>query len=201
MYSLILDTSNRTLGVALVSRNRIVDSISFEAFRKQSELLIPEIKKLLTRNDLELSVIRKIYVSNGPGSYTGIRMSLAVAKTLAFANEVKIYLVSSLLAQVGYTELPTVSIIDARANRVYFGFFQGGLPLQEEMVLTLEEAKAFIEKLGDIDVISNSPLELFLNQSNSPKDGIIGISEVLKFQKSIKDPLRVEPFYFKDAVV
>lgn len=199
MYSLILDTSFKYLGVALLQDEVIIDQIYYEAFRKQSELLVVEINNILHKNNVKPQQIQKFYINNGPGSYTGVRMSLAVSKTFAFSQGSDVYLVSSLLAQVGLLKEKVVSLIDARANRFYFGVFENGKACEEERVLTIEEVKDYLLLNPTLPVYSNvliSGIEI-----KNPINPLGAIQSVIPLLKKEKDPLRVEPFYFKEAVV
>ena len=197
MYSLILDTSFKEIGVALYNGSERIDSVSYEAFRKQSEFLLVEIDKILRKNNVNPRNIRRIYVNNGPGSYTGIRMSLAVSKTFSFMFKTDVFLVSSLLAQVGYSRGTTISLIDAKADRAYFGLVKCGKVI-EEKVLFLSDVVLYVNAHRNFAVISNFSINGI--KSNQPKVGVDGIGEVLKKQKKESDSLRVEPFYFKEAV-
>src|SRR5574344_383746 len=96
MYSLLLDSSNRNLTVGLALDHKLVDEISYDAWQKQSELLVDEIDKIFKKHGIDKKAIGEVVVSKGPGSYTGVRISMAVAKTIVFALQVPLYLVSSL---------------------------------------------------------------------------------------------------------
>ena len=198
MYTLILDTAERNLGVLLAKNDKIVDYISYPAFRKQSELLVEELDRLMKKNEIEYNEIESIYINNGPGSYTGVRMSLAVAKTLSFIYPINVFLVSSLLAQTGLTKLRTLSLIDARAGRYYFAVYEKGVLKGEEKVISAEDLKKFLIKNRSIRVVSNSSLDGC--EIIEPLHGVLGIFEVLSLCDKVDDSLRVEPFYFKEAV-
>ena len=197
MYSLILDTSANELGVALYIEEKCLCHISFECFRKQSETLVSEIQKILIHKNVNPSLVSKIYVNNGPGSYTGIRMSLAVAKTFSFVFDTQIFLVSSLLAQTGYVSDETVSLIDARAGRCYFGISHRG-EVREQKVIHMEELREFLAQNPGIPIVGNFSLADRI--VIPPKTGIVGIGEILGAVSCENNPLRVEPFYFKEAV-
>ena len=96
MLSLILDSANKELGVAIAKDNEIIDEIKYDAWQKQSELMIPEIEKIFKRNSISPKDINEILVSQGPGSYTGVRIALTIAKVYAYALNLPIYAFSSL---------------------------------------------------------------------------------------------------------
>ena len=95
MLSLILDSANKELGVAIAKDNEIIDEIKYDAWQKQSELMIPEIEKIFKRNSISPKDINEILVSQGPGSYTGVRIALTIAKVYAYALNLPIYAFSS----------------------------------------------------------------------------------------------------------
>ena len=97
MYSLLLDSANRDLNVGLAKDNQIIDRISYQAWQRQSELMAVEVDAILKRNNISAKDIGEVVVTIGPGSYTGIRIALTIAKTLAFALDIKIFAVSSLI--------------------------------------------------------------------------------------------------------
>ncbi len=79
-------------------------------------------------------------VAQGPGSYTGLRIAVATAKTLAHTLKIELVGVSSLLALVPeQVEGLAIPIMDARRNNVYAGFYQSGQAVRPEAHLPLVE--------------------------------------------------------------
>lgn len=82
----------------------------------------------------------RIAVAQGPGSYTGLRIAVATAKTLAHTLKIELVGVSSLLALVPeQVEGLVIPIVDARRNNVYAGFYQSGQAVRPEAHLPLAE--------------------------------------------------------------
>ena len=96
MITLLLDSSNIDLTVGLSDNSTLVDYISYPAWQMQSEYMILEINKILERNNITPNDINEIISSKGPGSYTGVRISLTIAKTWGTAGKIDAFLVSSL---------------------------------------------------------------------------------------------------------
>lgn len=199
MYSLILDTSDKFLGVMLLRDQEVLDHVYFMAFRQQSELLVPTIAEVLGKNNITLKEITGIYINNGPGSYTGIRMSLAFAKTMSFINRAKVYLCSSLLAQVGLEKEKVISVLDARAQRVYCGIYQNGQLLEPERVIGIADFKTLVAQNPAVRVLGN--LEIAGLKIEKPCNPLFAIHSLIKQLKASLDPLRITPFYFQEAVV
>ena len=83
MLSLILDSANKELLVALYKDNIKLDETRYEARQKQSELMIPELDKIIKKNNINPKDVNEIIVTMGPGSYTGVRIALTIAKIYA----------------------------------------------------------------------------------------------------------------------
>ena len=82
MLSLLLDSSNTNLSVGVCKNGQIVYNHSFSCWQRQSELMIPEIEKALKELNLELLDFDEVVCGKGPGSYTGVRISLTIAKII-----------------------------------------------------------------------------------------------------------------------
>ena len=125
MISLFIDTSYKSLFVGIVDNNRLIDQICMMAEANFSEKLIPTIKEIIDKNNISLEKIDKLFVTVGPGSFTGIRIGLAVCKTLAFALNKRIVPISSLefMATTKVNTKYKISFIDARHDMVFAGVY------------------------------------------------------------------------------
>ena len=83
MNSLFIDTSTKYLCIGIAKDNNVIYKYQQEAIKKQSELTIPFLKKALDENNMTLNDIDEVNVTIGPGSFTGIRIGMCVAKVLA----------------------------------------------------------------------------------------------------------------------
>ena len=98
MNYLLIDTSNQPLSVAVVQDKETLSEINTNIKKNHSIQLMPSIKQVIADSGLDKSAIDGIVVAKGPGSYTGLRIGVTVAKTLAYAMNAKLYGVSSLKA-------------------------------------------------------------------------------------------------------
>lgn len=154
MYQLYLDTTNKKLTVVILQDNKILASSSFNSWQKQTELAIPTIINLLAKCKIKLKNIAKVVITNGPGSYTGIRVAITFVKTLKILNHfLTVFTINSLLLQVGLTK--SISILSAYNNKSYLAVCDNGkivIPPQ----LVDENAKiGIIGDLLDYEVIEN----------------------------------------------
>ena len=101
---------------------------------------MPAIDFLMNSLDMKPTDLDRIVVAQGPGSYTGLRMAVATAKTLAHTLKIELVGVSSLLALVPeQVEGLVIPVMDARRNNVYAGFYQSGQSVRPEAHLPLAE--------------------------------------------------------------
>ncbi len=119
---LYLDTSSSYLYSAIYDNDSIIDSISANLGKDLSSKTLIYIREMINKNNLELSNIKKIIVVNGPGSFTGIRVGLTIAKVLAWSLDIPITTISSLeamaLSYIGDINF-IIPAIDARRDYYY----------------------------------------------------------------------------------
>ena len=151
MISLLMDTSNQYLMVALYQDGQCLESIQELGSKKQSENAIPYLEKLLDKHHLELLNIDEMIITKGPGSYTGVRVAMAIAKTLSVISHVKIKAVSSLAAYAGLHQC--VSVIDARSHKVFVGVYKDGHAIQDDVLMSIEEFHEMMKNYQDYTVV------------------------------------------------
>ena len=141
MLTLCIDTAYKYLTVALIENEKIVDSISLECFKKQSEEVFVYLDDLFKRSHINKNDIDSMCISKGPGSYTGVRIAMTIAKVLCEVKSLKLYTISTLRLYAG-NKKNTMVVMDARANRAYIGVYD------EDKCLLIDQAKL----LDEIDI-------------------------------------------------
>tara|TARA_Y100000996_G_scaffold358586_1_gene300312 strand:+ start:341 stop:730 length:390 start_codon:yes stop_codon:yes gene_type:complete len=91
MNSLIIDAASEKIFLMLIKKDRNIYSASHENSKTNYEKLIILINDFLEDYDLEINQISKLYVNQGPGSFAGIRNSLAVVKAIYVAKKIDYY--------------------------------------------------------------------------------------------------------------
>jgi tRNA threonylcarbamoyladenosine biosynthesis protein TsaB len=137
MTILAIDTSNYTLGIALLRDNTVIAEYITYLKKNHSVRAMPAVHSLLNDCDLTPQDLSKIVVAKGPGSYTGVRIGVTIAKTLAWSLNIPISAVSSLeaLAANGRHFDGLISpIFDARRGQVYTGLYEYKNGLLEQTV-------------------------------------------------------------------
>jgi tRNA threonylcarbamoyladenosine biosynthesis protein TsaB len=145
---LALETATMCGSVALVSENRCLAEFSLQTGETHSRRLLAGVDWLLQETGIDWPSIDAVAVSQGPGSFTGLRIGLATAKGLAMAGGAKLIGIGTLdglAAQLfAAGEVLICPVLDARKKEVYCGFFKcdnQGIPrLQEEYMVINPEA-------------------------------------------------------------
>ena len=195
MYSLLLDSSNTNLSVGLALDNKIIYETSFSCWQRQSELMIPELEKALKACNVELLDVDEVVVGKGPGSYTGVRISLTIAKIIAQMSGAKLIMISSLRI-MGDKNSKFIALMNARSARSYVGIFDGTKVVLEDCIKTNEEVKALINEYKDFEVIGEtSYLGL---ESRLPKE-VLGLLSFKDEVEPIEDVLKAKPVYLKET--
>ncbi|MEJ7174770.1 tRNA (adenosine(37)-N6)-threonylcarbamoyltransferase complex dimerization subunit type 1 TsaB [Staphylococcus caprae] len=149
MNYLLIDTSNQPLSVALMQDNQVIAEKTTNIKQNHSVQLMPEIQKLFEQSQIDKQDITDIVVAEGPGSYTGLRIGVTVAKTLAYALQTRLYGVSSLkalAATVKDDDRLLVPIFDARREAVYTGVYRN---VDEKLETVIEDGYLPISELKD----------------------------------------------------
>jgi tRNA threonylcarbamoyladenosine biosynthesis protein TsaB len=163
MKLLSIDTSNYPLGIALIEEGKVIGEYITNLKKNHSVRAMTAIEQLLKDCDTVPKELTKIVVANGPGSYTGVRIGVTLAKTLAWSLNIPLIPVSSLavLAASGRNFNGYIApIFDARRGQVYTGLykFDGDRITQVEEdrnVLLTDWANKLKEYDGEILFIGN----------------------------------------------
>lgn len=121
MKILAMDTSNQTLAVAVLEDKKLLAQFQLNRKMNHSLTLMPAIDSVMQASGLKPTDLDRIVVAKGPGSYTGIRIAVTTAKTLATTLKIPVATVSSLavIAANSPTNKLIVPLFDARRNNVY----------------------------------------------------------------------------------
>ena len=130
MPVLAIDTSNKTLSVAIVKDEGTIVEQTVPDTLQHSVKLMPAIQEVLQESQVSMQELTGVIVAKGPGSYTGLRIGVTVAKTLAKTLHIPLKAVSSLQAIVtNVVEVVpegayVVPFFDARRNNIFTGLYQ-----------------------------------------------------------------------------
>jgi tRNA threonylcarbamoyladenosine biosynthesis protein TsaB len=155
MNSLIIDTSTKYLYIALVKDDVVLSEKIFEGSKNHAGNSVYQIDLLLKEFNLKTSDLDNVYCGYGPGSYTGVRISVTIAKMLASFLDVNLYKVSSLfLAGSGYDNKNVAVMFDARRGNSFCGCY--GENFIEDKLRSNEEFLNLVNSYDDLIVVNES---------------------------------------------
>lgn len=168
---LAIDTSTNVLGVALIDDEKVIGEHITNMKKNHSIRIMPAIESLLKECDTKTSELSKIVVAKGPGSYTGVRIGVTIAKTLAWTLNIPLVGISSievLAASTGrYFNGAISPLIDARRGQVYTGLYQyqkGKIEsLQPDQIILSREWAESLQSFSDSILFSGNDLPLHRN--------------------------------------
>ena len=196
MRSLLIDTSNRYLVIAAYDNDTLVAGIQEEGSKKQSEYAIPYIERILDEHHLELFDFDEIVVTKGPGSYTGVRVGMTIAKTLKTVSKVDVKMVSSLLAYAGNKK--RISVIDARSKKIFVGVFNHGQAVIPECMMDIADFETFYQDYLDYEVVGDTHL---VGRAAVEVNLYAQMHEVAKQIEKVSSVHELIPTYIKDIEV
>ena len=161
MYTLFIDTHSSLITVGLVNeKNAFV--IEKESEMSHSENLMTMISDILKQNNVDKEQVNEIIVVNGPGSFTGLRIGLTVAKVWASMKKIRIKTIDTLKAYQVSSDLSGKKVCIIDAPKGYFvSLFNGENLLKEEYTTSLDDYKEYkvVDNKIDIKKIYNTKLE------------------------------------------
>jgi tRNA threonylcarbamoyladenosine biosynthesis protein TsaB len=178
MYSLVIDTATKYLYIALVNDENILEEIVIEGSKNHAGNSVYMLNELLNKHNLTIDDISNVYCGEGPGSYTGLRISVTIAKMIAAFKEVKLYAISSLyLAGSGYDNLNVAVLFDARRGNSFSACY--GQNLIEDKLRVTNEFLETVKDFSDLKIVYENdfkvnPLKVIKNAKEvSEVDGFI----------------------------
>lgn len=160
MRSLFIDTSSFFMTIAIVENNKILYNFKEKIQNDMSSRIISEIENAFNSVSFEIKDINKIFVVNGPGSFTGVRVGVTAAKVIAWALNIDVIPISSLefIATTKTEKKLIAPLIDAKRGNVFAAVYDDELGIVErEKLINLD---LFLEgKNNDIVFISNDNIE------------------------------------------
>ena len=152
MKILAIDSTANTSTVAVLENDKLLSLYSANIKNTHSETLLPMVKSVLDTLKLTNEDIDAYAVSNGPGSFTGVRIGVATVKGLAFNRGkpcVEVSTVEALAANLGGFSGIVCPIMNARRGQVYTGAFLNGRRIIDDCCMMLCDLIPMLEKYGE----------------------------------------------------
>jgi tRNA threonylcarbamoyladenosine biosynthesis protein TsaB len=141
-FNLAIETSCRRGSVTLGRGQALVASARLDEQRRHAVELMPAIDRLCREHYLQPAALGQIYISIGPGSFTGLRIAVTTAKVLARVTGAKLVAVPTLeaIAANAPPGPPRIAImINAKGGRCFTGVFEAGRPVIEPCLMTPQQ--------------------------------------------------------------
>lgn len=157
MITLFVDTHFKDINLCLYKDNNIIKISERKNATSTSENTLPDIIQLLNSCGVNVKEINKIIVCNGPGSFTGIRIGITIAKILAYALKAKLYSINSLeLHSLDNKEKNQIGIREN--NGVYTALFDGNKMISEIIYFKNNDLNLQGDKINFIEKINYTKL-------------------------------------------
>lgn len=194
MYSILIDTADKLLAIGLSKDGVIVDSTAYEAWQRQSEFLISELDNLIKRNNITRGDISSVIASKGPGSYTGVRIALTVAKVMAFSLNIPLYLTSSLEILKDFDAI-SICVVNARSKRSYVGVYSNEGAILEDTIMDNKDLLAYIDGHKEYKVCGDVS---YLGLEGYSANVLDSLNRLMVERNRCEDVLASKPVYLKD---
>lgn len=182
MNYLAIDTSTMISTVTIANDTEILGDFNVNQSKTHSESLVPMIETLLSLLGMTIKDIDKFIIAQGPGSFTGLRIGMTVAKTLAQIEKKDLITISTLKAMAAgsTSKRAKLPLIDARSTRVYGALYDENLEeiIPENLYEIDDLAKMVNEKGLEIEMIGLLN-DKYFDKFENAKKGPININNCI----------------------
>lgn len=180
MRTLVLDTATNLLYISFIEDEKVIYEINSMGLNNHSDHLLPLIEEGLHKHNLQIKDFDRIILGIGPGAYTGLRVSMSVAKMFAWTLNIPLYIISSLdLLTSGY-ENDGIYLVKFKAKKGFIYYKAFKIVGKEKEILSEE---MFIEEtyngnynVDQINIITNN--EILVNSLNIKEKEIKLVSNI-----------------------
>jgi tRNA threonylcarbamoyladenosine biosynthesis protein TsaB len=220
-----IETATDVCSVALADENGLIDLFESTEGRSHAAILTVFIEDMLKKNHMKVSDLGAIAVSMGPGSYTGLRIGVSVAKGLCYGANIPLLALPTLQSMAHgflrqYHDKPEMNsanirycpMIDARRLEVYTALFDYQGEFTSDIKAEIIDSRSFEDLLTDHVIyffgngsdkcsgIITHPNARFISGLYPSARDLIVLSQKAYQKKEFKDVAYFEPFYLKDFV-
>ncbi|HAB67487.1 MAG TPA: tRNA (adenosine(37)-N6)-threonylcarbamoyltransferase complex dimerization subunit type 1 TsaB [Firmicutes bacterium] len=152
MYTLFLDTHDKDVIVIIYKDGKIVGKKDIVSNNKHSQVTLPAIVEVLEDVKLDINDMENVIVVNGPGSFTGERIAVTIAKTVAYCLHTPIRTINSLLVMALSLDKEDKYVALEDRNGAFVGHFDINNKLVDKMVYL--NKSSYLEYKNKNDVIT-----------------------------------------------
>ena len=216
MKILSVDSSSVTASVAITENGKILSEKFINNGLTHSQTLMPMVESAINDSGVSVNDIDLFAITNGPGSFTGVRIGIASVKGMADALNKKCIAISTLeaIAQpLKNQDVIACAVMDARCNQVYTALFNNGNRLCEDKAILIDELgdelKQYDKKIvfiGDGSVLCYDKLHEIIQNCEVADENIrfvhgssVGFvaEEKIKNQEEPISSANLVPFYLR----
>ena len=201
MICLFFDTSSEKINLSLIKDDNILYEKQLQTQNDHSSYLVPFIDEALKTNDIDFEEVDRIIVGIGPGSFTGTRIAITVAKTYGYTKNIPIYPISSLEIMIYDNDNYDyyVPIIEDKNDKLYYGIFDKNKKrLLEDAYTTLDELYIKLENYdGKILIISHKGNNYDNYECKKEVINAININKNILINNKEINPHLLKPNYIK----
>ena len=197
MITLFIDTSSSDVSIAIVKDKNILAHITKTIPNQHSVYTVSFIDAVIKQANLIPNDIEKIMVVTGPGSFTGVRIGVTIAKVYAYLRKLSITSVSSLkMMSISCEHKYCLSLIDAHHNNYYLGLYdENNNEVIKEQFNTKERVLEIIKEYNPT-IISDNQIEVGEYKVDKQPLDIVRITNYYQDKES-ENPHFVLPNYLK----
>ncbi len=199
MVLLAIDTSNRTLSVALLTEKGNIFSKELQMDRGQGEALIPLIQTLLTEAKQKVENLHAIAVAVGPGSFTGVRIGLACAKAFGLALNIPVWGVTNLEAEAYGIKQSITVVLDSKRGDYFVQHFENNQATDEAHIETNEGLKKSLPFVAIGDGAQELADKIGCKTIQRTLPLAVAVAQIALKRK--EHPLPAQPLYLRQADV
>lgn len=193
MKQVLIDTSYKFLTVCCVQDTKLVSFYHQQAFKSQSEKVMVVLDQQIKNAGWKPTDIQRLVIVNGPGSYTGVRLAMTIAKTLAAISDIKVATITS-IELIAKDAAEALVVLDARSDRVYGGLVKAGV-LSDLAVYTLDQIKELRKQHSNALVLGDGSL---LSETDDFNDNFENIGQLISKLPNVEDVDFLTPLYLKE---
>lgn len=220
-----IETSSENCSVAIANNGKLTASLHSVDIKSHATILTVLIEQILKENSYSFSQFDAIAVSKGPGSYTGLRIGVSVAKGLCYGVQKPLIAVNTLQSMMNglmheYPEVETLApedavfcpMLDARRLEVYLAYFSKQREWLKETSAEIIQEDSFMEILKEkklyffgsgsdkVKNIIHHENAVFVDGFTLKAEYLSSLSETAFQNKKFEDLAYFEPLYLKDFV-
>ncbi|MBL0735591.1 tRNA (adenosine(37)-N6)-threonylcarbamoyltransferase complex dimerization subunit type 1 TsaB [Flavobacterium sp. GN10] len=207
-------TKNCSVSIAKDGQTIVCSELADEGY-SHAEKLHVFIEEVIAKAGISAQDLKAVAVSQGPGSYTGLRIGVSAAKGLCYALNIPLIAVDTmqtLASQAGVTDGKIIPMLDARRMEVYSAIFKSDLTLEREIKAEIIDENSFQEYTDKLYFVGDCAEKckpvltkdnfVFLENIKYPSAQAMSKISFDKYQKSdTVDVAYFEPYYLKDFMI